>query len=176
MSLNLEHLCRIVRENRFRLRSVRKALFFLRYQFELLAWKRNKLKLGAIVFEIKEINYTNIFLVEEINIRYIRQDTSREDSLTLEAQLKATGWHWNFRSVCAMFVTILLLLFHVYALARTWFYEKVWTTRAANLDYHLILPSALSSTNLFSPAWLPVFFYNIDIVFTKCLLSLVRTL
>lgn len=52
--MNIEHLCQFVSKNFSSLKDKQKALNFVRYHFELLAWKRNKLKLGAIVFEIKE--------------------------------------------------------------------------------------------------------------------------
>jgi hypothetical protein len=47
--------------------------------------------LGAIVFEIKEIAMAGITLIEDIDIRYIRQDTSRDDNLKIENRLKALG-------------------------------------------------------------------------------------
>lgn len=89
--MNLEHLCKSIKENYYRLKDEKKALLFLRYQFELLAWKRQKLKLGAIVFEIKKIVIAGITLHEDIEIRYIRQDTTRDDELKIENRLKALG-------------------------------------------------------------------------------------
>jgi len=47
------------------------------------------LKLGAIVFEIKEFTVAGITLFEEADIRYIRQDTSEDDAMKFENRLKA---------------------------------------------------------------------------------------
>lgn len=89
--MNLEHLCRTIKNNYNKLKDEKKALLFLKYQFELLAWKRQKLKLGAIVFEIKEFVVSGITLYQDIDIRYIRQDTTHDDELKIENRLKALG-------------------------------------------------------------------------------------
>jgi hypothetical protein len=47
--------------------------------------------LGAIVFEIKETYFNGVLLLEEIDIRYIRQDNTDTDSLKIENRLKAIG-------------------------------------------------------------------------------------
>lgn len=87
--MNLEQLCRDIRENYDRLKDKSFAFRLLRYQFELLAWKKRKLKLGAVVFEIKEFVVNGIILFEEADIRYIRQDTSEDDAMKFENRLKA---------------------------------------------------------------------------------------
>jgi hypothetical protein len=43
------------------------------------------------VFEIKETLYHGIVLTEEVDIRFIRQDTTEADNLKLENRLKAIG-------------------------------------------------------------------------------------
>jgi len=89
--VNLEHLIKIVKQNYHRLRNEAFALNFIRYHIELLEWKRNKLKLGAIVFEVKETYFGGILLYEEVDIRYIRQDNTVTDNLKIENRLKAIG-------------------------------------------------------------------------------------
>jgi hypothetical protein len=59
----------------------------------LLSVKRQKLKLGKIVFEIKEYKLDEMpAYKEEVEIRYIRQDTLDQDELKLENRLKALNW------------------------------------------------------------------------------------
>lgn len=104
--MNLEQLCRTASKNWDNIPDKKKALRYIRYQFELLAWKRNKLKLGAIAFDIKEIKIDQFVVWELIEIRYIRQDTTAEDENKLENVLKRLGWHWDIKNMIALFVVI----------------------------------------------------------------------
>lgn len=104
--MNLEHLCKTIRENWDNIHDKKKILRYLRYQFELLNWKRNKLKLGAIAFDIKETKVDEFVVWEEIEIRYIRQDTTLEDENKLENILKRQGWHRDIKNMIAMGVVI----------------------------------------------------------------------
>lgn len=125
--MNLEHLCQSIRQNYHRLKDEKKALSFLRYHFELLAWKRQKLKLGAIVFEIKKIIIAGITLHESIEIRYIRQDTTKDDEIKIENRLKALGWKWDFKNIGAFIVVLLLGITFVYAQIYLWYCEHLPT-------------------------------------------------
>jgi hypothetical protein len=52
---------------------------------------RNKLilKLGAVDFDIKETRMSGVFIQEDLEMRYTRQDTSHEDESKFEARLEA---------------------------------------------------------------------------------------
>ena len=120
--MNIEQLCRFVKQNFEILPNKVKALKFVKYHFNLLAWKRGKLKLGAIVFDVKEIKVHTFVVWEEIEIRFIRQDTSIADEQKLENVLKRLGWQWDLRNYIALIVVIVLvsvvmynLLYDVYA-------------------------------------------------------------
>lgn len=82
--MNFERCCSLVYENQHLLRDKKKALLYLNYHRELLIWKRNKLKLGAIAFVVKEYKFDEVLLFEDIEIKYIRQDTTIEDERKLE--------------------------------------------------------------------------------------------
>lgn len=125
--MNLEHLCQTIKKNYHLLKDEKKALLFLRYQFELLAWKRQKLKLGAIVFEIKKIVIAGITLHEDIEIRYIRQDTTRDDELKIENRLKALGWKWDFKNVGAFIIVLIFAITFIYAQLYIWYCENLAT-------------------------------------------------
>lgn len=144
--MNLEHLCKTVKENYHRLKDERKALLFIRYHFELLAWKRQKLKLGAIVFEIKKIGMAGITFAETIDIRYIRQDTSRDDNLKIENRLKALGWKWDFKNVVALLVVIVLGLVILYAHIYVWYCENLPTLAYRDPDADEMIYHAFEST------------------------------
>jgi len=134
--MNLEHLCKIIKENWNQI-DQKNALKVLKTQFELLAWKKNKLKLGAIAFEIKQITLENIIIWEEIEIRYIRQDTTLEDEQKLENILKRLGWKWDAKNVIAMVTVIITFTSYFIAHTRLLYYKYFPTLafRADHFDY-----------------------------------------
>jgi hypothetical protein len=88
--LNFEQLFYKIIKNPHLLKNKKKTIIFLKYHFYLIAYKRSKLKLGKIVFEIKEYKLDEMpAYKEEVEIRYIRQDTLDQDELKLENRLKA---------------------------------------------------------------------------------------
>jgi len=125
--MNLEQLCRTIKDNWDIIPNKKWALKYLRYQFELLAWKRNKLKLGAIAFEIKEYKFDEVVLWEEPEIRYIRQDTTIEDEQKLENILKRLGWQWDMRNYIALSVVLFGAFCYVIALLKIEYYNRLPT-------------------------------------------------
>lgn len=89
--MNFEQLFYKIINNPEKLKDKKKTIIFLKYHFHLLATKRRKLKLGKIVFEIKEYKLHDLTPAykEEIDIKYVRQDTLDQDELKLENRLKA---------------------------------------------------------------------------------------
>jgi len=112
--MNLEQLIKTIRQNYHLLRDETFALNFVRYHLELLEWKKNKLKLGAIVFEVKETYFNGVLLHEEVDIRYIRQDNTDTDELKIENRLKAIGWKWDMKNIIALLVVIFGLCCELY--------------------------------------------------------------
>lgn len=137
--MNLEHLIKTVRENFHRLKDEKFALNFVRYHIELLQWKRNKLKLGAIVFEVKETYFNGVLLIEEVDIRYIRQDNTDTDELKIENRLKAIGWKWDLKNVLAFLTVVFGLLCELYTHLHYWYCKNLPTLayRSEHFDYIL---------------------------------------
>lgn len=86
----------------------KKVLLVIKSQLKLLNIKKNKLKLGKIVFEIKELIYAEIPITETLEIRYSRQDNTESDELKLENRLNALKWKWDFYNVGAFFIVTLV--------------------------------------------------------------------
>lgn len=137
--MNLEHLIKTIKKNYHLLKDEKFALNFVRYHIELLQWKKNKLKLGAIVFEVKETYFHGILLIEEVDIRYIRQDNTDTDELKLENRLKAIGWKWDLKNVIALLVVIFGLLCELYTHLHFWYCKNLPTLafRSEHFDYIL---------------------------------------
>jgi len=64
-------------------------LQIIKNQTSILKKKQSKLKLGKIVFEVKELIFAEIPLTETLEIRYTRQDNTESDNLKLENRLDA---------------------------------------------------------------------------------------
>lgn len=137
--MNLEHWAYMVKKNKHRLRNQKRALIFLQYHLDLLAWKRKKLKLGAIVFEIKEFQLDGIVFWEDIEIKFIRQDTTEEDDRKLETLLKKLGWQWDTKNMIAAFVVIINSLVYAFAYIKTQYcyYFPTLALRSEHYDFIL---------------------------------------
>lgn len=122
--MNFEQLLRLVNSRRLELRDERRTFVLLRYYYELLAWKLRKLKLGAVSFVVKEVEYSGIPVYRRVEMRFTRQDTSREEELSPEHRLKALGWQWNFSNVAAFFLVLAMLIFAACVLAYSWYLDK----------------------------------------------------
>jgi len=135
--MNIEQLCRTVKERWSEIKNKRKAIWYLIYQFELLAWKKQKLKLGAIVFEIKEVKFDNTVLWEDIEIRFIRQDTTEDDYRKLENILKRLGWQWDAKNIIALSTVIIGFISYFIAYLRLMYYKYLPTLafRADHFDF-----------------------------------------
>jgi hypothetical protein len=156
--MNLEHLCKIVNDNWLQLNK-KHAIKVVKQQFELLAWKKNKLKLGAIAFEIKEHKLAELVLWEDVEIKYIRQDTTIDDEQKLENILKRLGWQWDAKNIIALNVVIIGFFSYFIANVRLLYYKHFPTLviREGHFDY--LIKYSFEST--FSP------FFNSDSNFIK---------
>lgn len=137
--MNLDHLIKTIKQNYHLLKNEKFALNFVRYHIELLQWKKNKLKLGAIVFEIKETYFNGILLIEEVDIRYIRQDNTDTDELKLENRLKAIAWKWDLKNIISFLFVIFGLSCELYTHLNYWYCKNLPTLayRSEHFDYIL---------------------------------------
>lgn len=110
-------------QNPDKLKDKKKTIIFLKYHFYLLAWKKRKLKLGKIVFEIKEYKLDELAPAykEEIDIKYVRQDTLDEDELKIENRLKALKWKWDFSHVAAFLIIFFIFINLIYIYSYWWY-------------------------------------------------------
>lgn len=89
--MNLEQLFKLIKTNYRRIKNKKFAINLLKHHYDLLQRKKQKLKLGALVFEVKETIFYGVVIFEEIDIRYTRQDNTTADALKLENRLKTVG-------------------------------------------------------------------------------------
>ncbi len=94
--------------------------------FNLKIINREKLKLGAITFDIKEVKIGNFKLTEIIDIRFIRQDNTFEDSIKIDVRLNALKWKFDFNNLFALFFLILTLVLIIYLNFYNWYVENLY--------------------------------------------------
>lgn len=116
--MNFEQLLKFFIKNYSSIK--KKKLFFniLKNSYLNLKLKKQKLKLGLIVFEVKEhkIPGTSFLLFETIDIRFIRQDNTEEDEQKFENRLNKLNIKRKkilfFFFIFMFFIFIYLLINH----------------------------------------------------------------
>jgi hypothetical protein len=116
--MNFEKFYRLVCTNWYLLPNKKQTLLYLCYHYDLLLWKRKKLKLGAVAFVIKEYKFDEVLLWEDAEIRFINQDTTLEDERKIEVIFKKLGWEWNAKNYVALFVVLIIALTKIIRLLR----------------------------------------------------------
>lgn len=86
--------------------------------------KRNKLKLGSVVFEFKEIFVDDIKIDEIMEMRYNRQDNTDTDKLKFDNLLKMYDWKWDFPHIAAFLFVGSVSAAYLYLALEDWFYEN----------------------------------------------------
>ena len=109
--MNFEQLILIFNRNYWNLNFKKKSFFkkYLKYHYYLLNWKKNKLKLGLIFFDIKKIKVGNFVIYETIEMIHIRQDNTLKNELKLENRLKAIEWKWDFKNIFSLSLIIIFI-------------------------------------------------------------------
>ena len=77
--MNFEHLYKTILLNQNKLKNKKATKRFLTYHYELLNIKKNKLKLGAVTFDLIQTMFEGFLLKQTVEMRYTRQDTSAAD-------------------------------------------------------------------------------------------------
>jgi len=76
--------------------------------------KKEKLKLGTVIFEIKEITFANYVVGDSIEMVYSRLDNTETNALKIENKIAELGWKWNFDNLFSFFLIISFLIFYFY--------------------------------------------------------------
>lgn len=143
--MNFERCCFLVNQNQHRLKNKKKTLLFLHYHWDLLLWKRNKLKLGAIAFVVKEYKFDDVVMWEDIEIKFIRQDTTEEDDRKLEVLLKRLNWEWNMKNYIAFGVVFFGIFAQTYAFLKNQYYTYLPTLAYRSEHFDFILKCGFES-------------------------------
>ncbi len=141
--MNFEHLCKLLIIKKTQLKNKQTAKKFLTYHYNLLKIKKNKLKLGAITFDIIQKTLNGVIINQEIEMRYIRQDTSADDKLKIENQLKSLNWKWDLPNILALFIIFFFLLIVLISFLYVWYCNNLYTFAFKNPKYDLLVENSL---------------------------------
>lgn len=119
--MNFEHLCRIFVENYQRIANKTKAWNLIRFEYDVLRIKKERLKLGKVALEIKEYVMGEIVVFETLEMVFTRQDNTVENQLKIENRLKELDWKWNFDNIAAFILVITCLFIYTYGEIYDWF-------------------------------------------------------
>ena len=143
--MNFERCCFLIEQNQHKLINKERTLIYLHYHWDLLLWKRNKLKLGAIAFVVKEYKFDEVVMWEDIEIKFIRQDTTEEDDRKLEVLLKRLNWEWNMKNYIALAVVVFGACVHIYVFFQTQYRKYLPTLAYRSEHYDFILKCGFES-------------------------------
>lgn len=87
--------------------------------------KKEKLKLGTVVFEIKELTVAGYVVGDSIEMVYSRLDNTEMNSLKIENKLKELKWKWNFDNIFSLFLIISSFIFYFYSYFLTDIYQNL---------------------------------------------------
>lgn len=138
--MNFDHLYSEITKIWLNLTQQKKIILlnFLKYQHYWLNWKKKKLKLGAIIFEINEIFLGEFLIYEIVDIRYIKQDNTQTDELNLTNRLNKLNWKWDFDHVFALIILISLIINYNYLFLYTLYYNYFFVFKLITQTYNII--------------------------------------
>lgn len=148
--MNFEKFCSLVSTNWHSLPNKKQTLLYLCYHYDLLVWQRKKLKLGAIVFIIKEYKFDEVLLWEEAEIKFINQDTTIEDERKLDVLLKKLEWEWNLKNYVALAVIIFIALTKIINFFKVAYYKRFPTLAFRDEHYDYLLKCGFEEAYCYS--------------------------
>lgn len=84
---------------------------YLQYEYELIKWKRNKLKLGKVKFEYSEVKYGSIVLKPMFNMVFSNQPSYSSTKQRFLSMYESTEWNWDLKNVLAFLLIVVTLVF-----------------------------------------------------------------
>lgn len=133
-----------------------------------------KLKLGNVAFDLKEIFYGELKIYEFLEMRFSRQDNTIENSLKIETRLEKLKWKlkWNYFTIVLFIIFFSLLIYFIYIYLSIWWENNIAKTFEYTIRYNTltkqtfdILFQNISSFEKFS---YPTNIFLIDILIKFC--------
>lgn len=115
--MNFEHLIHLFINKHDKIKNKKKAWNNILNEASILKLKKEKLKLGKTIFEVRDLYYGDIIIYEELEMIHCRQDNTDAPTRRLERLIDWYSWKWDFDNMAAAF----LILYFVYMCLKTYF-------------------------------------------------------
>jgi len=128
---------------------------------EIAKIKKEKLKLGLVSFEIKEITFANYVIFDTIEMIFSRQDNTEANLLKVENQLAALDWKWNFDNIFALIIVVFILFFYFYNLLYDYFELNILSNlKDFDFDHESLITSAKTLLSIYFSFLRNIYFMN----------------
>lgn len=142
--MNFEHLCKTVVLNKDKLKNKKIIKKFISYQYNILKIKKNKLKLGAVTFDFINIFFAEVLIWQEIEMRYIRQDNTKQNELKIENRLKKLNWKWDYSNILAFLIIFGLFFILFIAFIYVWYCNNLPAFAYKDPKYDILVEKSLN--------------------------------
>lgn len=114
--MNLELLLKLFVDNAHKIKNKKPFFLFFQNEYDILRIKKEKLKLGKVIFEIKDHYFDEFLIYEELEMIHCRQDNTEANERKFETRLETYKWKWDFNNVGAAIImaTIIYHLLEAY--------------------------------------------------------------
>jgi len=133
--MDFSNLCKFYMTNYLKLKDNNQIKQHLISSYELLQIKRNKLKLGSILFEIKPVLINGTILTYSFEMIFSRQPSSGNSKKQIEKILTFFNWSWDFKNVFTLLIFLWLVTYYFINSLRL-FYKTYISTSLLD-DEHL---------------------------------------
>ena len=167
--MNFEHL---YKKLLLKYPSKKKKIIYLIEYFRIKSLLIQKLKLGLIVFEVKEFFFAGFKIYEFLEMKYARQDNTFSDSIKLENRLKSLSWKWNFSNILSLFLILFFFFIFIYIQTDYWLTENLYFIFKKDPRYDYLmeysLKNSLQSFFTSSTSFKNINTWLIDIIINFC--------
>ena len=110
--MNFATLCKFYVANYAKLKNNKLFQQYLLSSYELLQIKRNKLKLGSVIFEIQPLIINGFTVTYSFEMIFSRQPSANSSKKTMEKILTFFKWHWDFKNIFTLIIFIGLVSYY----------------------------------------------------------------
>ena len=100
------------------------------YFLNLMKIKKQKLKLGLVSFEIQPIFFNGIKIYEFMEMRYSRQDTTKDDESKITTRLEKLKWKWTLSHIISLFIVLFFIWNYLYLNIYLYYFNLILPTQS----------------------------------------------
>jgi len=108
--MNFTKLSKLYIQNYTKLKNPDLFRKYIQYEHYLIQWKRNKLRLGKIIFEYEDVRYGNTVLASTFKMVFANQSNTDQAQKQFNDTYNFVTWKWDTKNVLAAALILLCLL------------------------------------------------------------------